>query len=54
MIDAGCGPRASTGEVFWYKPNSGMACYTCAYGEDKGVDYTNQAAQTFLCDGDRA
>ena len=35
MIDAGCGPRASTGEVFWYKPNSGMACYTCAYGEDK-------------------
>ena len=43
MIDAGCGPRASTGEVFWYKPHSGMACYTCAYGEDKGVDYTNQA-----------
>ena len=45
MIDAGCGPRASTGEVFWYKPNSGMACYTCAYGEDKGVDYTNQAVR---------
>ena len=45
MIDAGCGPRASTGEVFWYKPNSGMACYTCAYGEDKGVDYTNQVVR---------
>lgn len=45
MIDAGCGPRASTGEVFWYKPNSGMACYTCAYGEDKGIDYTNQAVR---------
>lgn len=45
MIDAGCGPRASTGEVFWYKPNSGMACYTCAFGEDKGVDYTNQAVR---------
>ncbi len=45
MIDAGCGLRASTGEVFWYKPNSGMACYTCAYGEDKGVDYTNQAVR---------
>ena len=45
MIDAGCGPRASTGEVFWYKPNSGMACYTCAYGEDKGVDYSNQAVR---------
>ena len=42
MIDAGCGPRASTGEVFYYKPDSGMACYTCAYGEDKGVDYSNQ------------
>lgn len=45
MIDAGCGPRASTGEVFWYKPNSGMACYTCAYGEDKDIDYTNQAVR---------
>lgn len=45
MIDAGCGPRASTGEIFWYKPNSGMACYTCAYGEDKGVDYSNQAVR---------
>lgn len=45
MIDAGCGPRASTGEVFWYKPDSGMACYTCAYGEDKGVDYSNQAVR---------
>ena len=45
MIDAGCGPRASTGEVFWYKPDSGMACYTCAYGEDKGIDYSNQAVR---------
>ena len=45
MIDAGCGPRASTGEVFWYKPDSGMACYTCAFGEDKGVDYSNQAVR---------
>lgn len=45
MIDAGCGPRASTGEVFWWKPNSDMACYTCAYGEDKGVDYRNQAVR---------
>lgn len=45
MIDAGCGPRASTGEIFYYKPNSGMACYTCAYGEDKGVDYSNQAVR---------
>ena len=45
MIDAGCGPRASTGEVFWYKPDSGMACYTCAYGEDKGIDYSNQSVR---------
>lgn len=45
MIDAGCGPRASTGEIFWYKPNADMACYTCAYGEDKGVDYSNQAVR---------
>lgn len=42
MIAAGCGPRASTGEVFYYKPDSGMACYTCAYGEDMGVDHGNQ------------
>lgn len=42
MVDAGCGPRASTGEVFYYKPDSGMPCYTCAYGEDIGVDYSNQ------------
>lgn len=45
MIDAGCGPRASTGEIFYYKPDAGMACYTCAYGEDKGVDYSNQAVR---------
>ncbi len=45
MIDAGCGPMASTGEIFYYKPDSGMACYTCAYGEDKGVDYSNQAVR---------
>ncbi len=45
MIDAGCGPRASTGEVFYYKPDSGMACYTCTYGEDKGIDYSNQAVR---------
>ena len=42
MVDAGCGARASTGEVFYYKPDSGMACYTCAYGEDTGVDHSNQ------------
>ncbi|MCR5835611.1 MAG: ThiF family adenylyltransferase [Lachnospiraceae bacterium] len=42
MVDAGCGPRASTGEVFYYKPDCGMPCYTCAYGEDVGVDYSNQ------------
>lgn len=42
MVDAGCGARASTGEVFFYKPDSGMACYTCAYGEDVGVDHSNQ------------
>ncbi len=45
MIDAGCGPRASTGEVFYYKPDSDMACYTCTYGEDKGVDYSNQSVR---------
>lgn len=42
MIDAGCGVRASNGEVFYYKPDSGMACYTCAYGEDIGVNHSNQ------------
>lgn len=42
MVDAGCGTRASIGEVFFYKPDSGMACYTCAYGEDVGVDHSNQ------------
>lgn len=42
MVDAGCGARASTGEVFFYKPDSDMACYTCAYGEDSGVDHSNQ------------
>lgn len=45
MVDAGCGPRASTGEVFYYKPDCGMACYTCAYGEDIGVDHNNQAVR---------
>ena len=30
-------------EVFYYKPNCNMPCYTCTYGEDKGVDYNNQA-----------
>lgn len=45
MIDAGCGVRASTGEVFYYKPDSGMACYTCAYGEDVGIDHSNQAVR---------
>ena len=45
MIGAGCGPRASTGEVFYYKPDCGMPCYTCAYGEDIGVDYSNQAVR---------
>lgn len=42
MVDAGCGVRASSGEVFYYKPGAGMACYTCAYGEDQGVDHANQ------------
>jgi len=45
MIDAGCGPRASTGEVFYYKPDAGMPCYTCAYGEDTGVDHSSQAVR---------
>lgn len=45
MIDAGCGPRASTGEIFYYRPDRGMSCYTCAYGEDRGVDYSNQAVR---------
>lgn len=45
MIDAGCGPGASTGEIFFYKPDSGMACYTCAYGEDRGVDHSDQAVR---------
>lgn len=45
MVDAGCGPRASSGEVFYYKPDVGMACYTCAYGEDVGVDHSNQAVR---------
>lgn len=45
MIDAGCGARASTGEIFYYKPDSGMACYTCAYGENLGVDHNNQAVR---------
>ena len=45
MVDAGCGPRASTGEIFYYKPDCGMPCYTCTYGEDHGVDYTNQAVR---------
>lgn len=45
MVDAGCGPRASTGEIFYYKPDADMACYTCTYGEDKGVDYSNQAVR---------
>lgn len=45
FIDAGCGPRASTGEVFYRKPDSGMPCYTCAYGEDNGVDHTNEAVR---------
>jgi len=42
MVVAGCGPMASTGEVFYYKPECGMPCYACAFGEDKGVDYSNQ------------
>lgn len=45
MIDAGCGPRASTGEIFYYKPGCGMSCYTCAYGEDRGVDHSDQSVR---------
>lgn len=45
MISAGCGPRASTGEIFYYKPDCDMPCHTCAYGEDIGVDYSNQAVR---------
>lgn len=41
MVAAGCGARASSGEVFYWKP--GLACYACAFGEDKGVDYSGQA-----------
>ncbi|MFI3212743.1 MAG: ThiF family adenylyltransferase [Eubacteriales bacterium] len=45
MVDGGCGVRASTGEIFYYKPDSGMACYTCAYGEDIGRDHSNQSVR---------
>lgn len=45
MVDAGCGPRASTGEIYYYKPDCGMPCYTCAYGEDTGVDHSDQAVR---------
>ena len=40
MVDAGCGPRASTGEIFYYKPD--MPSYECAYGEDRGLDHSNK------------
>lgn len=42
MVAAGCGARASTGELFYYRPDCDMPDYTCAFGEDRGVDYSNQ------------
>ena len=45
MVDAGCGVRASTAEIFWYRPDSGLATYREAFGEDRGVDYANRAVR---------
>lgn len=40
MIAGGCGERASTGSLFYWKP--GMPCYGCIFGEDRGVDYADR------------
>lgn len=42
MVTVGCGPRASTGELFYYKPDSEMDDCMYPFDEDQGVDYSNQ------------
>ena len=42
MVTVGCGTRASTGEIYYYKPDCNMIRYEEAFGKDKGVDYSNQ------------
>lgn len=45
MVTAGCGPRASTGELWYYKPDCGMPCYTCTHGEDTGLKMDGSTAR---------
>lgn len=47
FIAAGAGHRASTGEIFYYIPNTGMPCYSCVFGEDLSLDYSNEAQRVW-------
>lgn len=42
MVTVGCGPRASTGELFYYKPDGEMDDCMYPFSEDQSVDYSNQ------------
>lgn len=47
FIAAGAGHRASTGEIFYYIPNTDMPCYSCTFGEDLSLDYSNEAQRVW-------
>lgn len=47
FIAAGAGHRASTGEIFYYIPNTNMPCYSCTFGEDLSLDYSNEAQRVW-------
>ena len=47
FIAAGAGHRASTGEIFYYIPRTNMPCYSCVFGEDLSLDYSNEAQRVW-------
>lgn len=47
FIAAGAGHRASTGEIFYYIPNTDMPCYSCTFGDDLNLDYSNEAQRVW-------
>lgn len=50
FLAAGAGVRASTGDVFIYIPRSGMACYSCVFGEDMTLDTSNRIRRITYAD----
>ena len=50
FLAAGAGVRASTGEIFTYIPRCGMACYSCAFGENMALDTSNRVRRIAYAD----